>query len=133
MNLFVQADLLIVQHKYDEAEQLYDSINSINGFHSLNDDILLRRAKIALKKQDYNKAITHLQKILLDYSDDILADNALFLMGNIYQYHIYDLDKAKAAYKNILFNYQGSLFVVQARKQFRKLSGKKGSKIENDT
>lgn len=133
MNLFAQADLLIVQHKYDEAEQLYDSINSINGFHSLNDDILLRRAKIALKKQDYNKAITHLQKILLDYSDDILADNALFLMGNIYQYHLYDLDKAKAAYKNILFNYQGSLFVVQARKQFRKLSGKKGSKIENDT
>ena len=48
MNLFAKADLFIVQHKYREAEQLYDSINELNAYHTLNDDILFRKAKIAI-------------------------------------------------------------------------------------
>ena len=133
MNLFAKADLLIVQHKYKEAEQLYDSINKLNSYHTLNDDILFRKAKIAIVEQDFEKAILALTELLADYGDDILADNALFLLGDIYEHNIYDLEKAKESYKSILFNHKGSLFMVEARKRYRKLTGNKNDKIETDT
>ena len=133
MNLFAKADLLIVQHKYREAEFLYDSINKINAYHTLNDDILFRKAKIAIKEQNFEYAILSLTELLADYGDDILADNALFLLGDIYEHNIYDLEKAKEAYKSILFNHKGSLFVVEARKRYRKLTGNNGDKILKDT
>ncbi|MBG16693.1 MAG: hypothetical protein CL853_10115 [Crocinitomicaceae bacterium] len=133
MDLFAQADLCILQHNYLEAESLYDSINSINGYHTLNDDVLLKKANIAIKQENFEKAILLLTELIADYGDDILADNALFLLGNIYEHHLYDLDKAKEAYKTILFNHKGSLFVVEARKRYRKLSGSKPEKINTDT
>lgn len=133
MNLFAKADLLIVQHKYKEAEQLYDSINKLNSYHTLNDDILFRKAKIAIVEQDFEKAILALTELLADYGDDILADNALFLLGDIYEHNIYDLEKAKESYKSILFNHKGSLFMVEARKRYRKLTGNKDDKIQTDT
>ena len=133
MNLFANADLLIVQHKYREAEQLYDSINKLNSYHTLNDDILFRKAKIAIKEQNFENAILALTELLADYGDDILADNALFLLGDIYEHNLYDLEKAKEAYKSILFNHKGSLFVVEARKRYRKLTGNKEDRIQSDT
>ena len=133
MNLFAKADLYIVQHRYREAEQLYDSINQINAYHTLNDDILFRKAKIAIKEQRFEHAILALTKLLADYGDDILADNALFLLGHIYEHNIYDLDKAKEAYKSILFDHKGSLFMVEARKRYRKLTGKTDDIIQSDS
>ena len=133
MNLFAKADLYIVQHRYREAEQLYDSINEINAYHTLNDDILFRKAKIAIKEQRFEHAILALTKLLADYGDDILADNALFLLGHIYEHNIYDLDKAKEAYKSILFDHKGSLFMVEARKRYRKLTGKTDDIIQSDS
>ena len=133
MNLFAQADLCILQHKYAEAEILYDSINSINTYHTLNDDILIKRAKIAVRKENFPAAVELLTKLISNYGDDILADNALFMLGNIYEHYIYDLDKAKEAYKTILFNHKGSLFVVEARRRYRKLTGNKADKISSGT
>ena len=133
MNLFAQADLCILQHKYAEAEILYDSINSINTYHTLNDDILIKRAKIAISKENFPAAVELLKELISNYGDDILADNALFMLGNIYEHYIYDLDKAKEAYKTILFDHKGSLFVVEARRRYRKLTGNKAEKINSGT
>ena len=35
--------------------------------------------------------------------------------------------------KSILFNHKGSLFMVEARKRYRKLTGNKDDKIQTDT
>ena len=133
MKLFAKADLYIVQNKYKEAEIIYDSISQINGYHTLNDDILFRRAKIFIKRHMYEKAALNLMDLLADYSDDILADNALFLLGELYQKRLNDIEKAKECYKKILFDHSGSLFVVEARKRFRKLSGKNNEEIKVDS
>ena len=122
LKLFARADLFLAQNKFVEANSLFDSIVSMFKFSSLNDEILYKKALISLKERKYNDAILELENLLLDYSDDILADNALFLLGDIYENKIYDILKAKECYKKILFQHKDSYFVTEARKRFRKLS-----------
>jgi hypothetical protein len=64
-----------------------------------------------------------LERLLKFYSDDILADDALFQLGDIYENHLLDPDTAKDFYRRILFDYKGSLYTAEARKRFQKLRG----------
>lgn len=122
MERFARAELLMYQNKDEKALKIFDSINNSVVYHSLNDEILYRRYQIAYKHRNYDKAEQYLSKIVADYADDILADNALFKLGELYEMHLNDKAKAADYYKQILFNYSGSLFTVEARKRYRKLA-----------
>ena len=54
------------------------------------------------------------------------------MLGDIYEFKIKDLDKAKEYYKSLLFNHSGSLFVIEARKRFRKLAGNTNETINKN-
>ena len=129
MKLFSYADMLSAQQQYSEAIILYDSV--LNNFknHSLNDEILFRKAKIYLKQNNYSQAINNLLDIEKKFPNSILLDNSLFLAGCIFQENIKDLDSAKKYFKTILFEHQGSLYTTEARKRFRKLAGITNEKI----
>lgn len=121
MKRFAHADLLIFQNKFEEAQLIYDSINSEFGYHTLNDEILMKRSEIAMKKGDFEAAIRYLEQIVTSYGDDLLCDNALFILGDIYENRLKNNDLAYAYYKQLIFDHPGSLFVVEARKRFRNL------------
>lgn len=106
MKLFSSADMLSAQQQYKEAIILYDSV--LNNFknHTLNDEIIFRKAKIKLKQHLYNEAIKHLENLEINYPNSILLDNSLYLMGCIYQENIKNLDLAKKYFKTLLFNHQ---------------------------
>lgn len=130
MYQFAQADLLLEQHRFDAAFRLFDSINAAFPFHGLADEILLRRA-LAMKYQGkWNEALVFLEKITVDHKEDILADDAVFQMAEIYEKHLNDKEKAAEFYKKILFDYKGSLLTVEARKRFRALRGDAGIEEE---
>lgn len=120
---FSEADLLLYQNKLDEAILKLDSINKDNPNHSLNDEVLYKRYEIAFKQKNFTQAIDYLNQIIENYSDDILADNALFKGAELYEYQLNNKEKAKEYYGKILFDYPGSLFVVEARKRYRELAG----------
>lgn len=122
MQQFAQADLLLEQHKYDSAFHLYDTIISIFPDHNLKDDILMRKANAYIFKAEWSKAIEKLNKIVADHADDILADDALYKIGKIYEDQLFDSEKAKACYFRIMKEYPGSLFSTKARKRYRSLS-----------
>lgn len=122
MEQFAKADLLLEQHKYDSAFQLYDTIIDIFPDHNLKDDILMRKADAYIFKAEWEKAIEKLEKLVADHADDILADDALFKLGKIYENHLFDKEKAKAFYFRIMKEYPGSLFSTKARKRYRSLS-----------
>ncbi len=124
MQLFARADLLIVQHKYDSAELYFDSIEKEFPYHPLADEILWKKHEIAKSKGDIQGAIKYLEQIALNYKEDVLADNALYEMAQLYENYLDDKETAKAYYKQLLFEYPGSLFLVEARKKYRELSGK---------
>lgn len=117
---YSQADLLIFQNKLDEASLKLDSINERDPNHSLSDEILFKRYEIAYKKQDFKKAKVFLESIMAKYPEDILADNAIFNLAELHENQLNDPKGAFKLYEKLLFDYPGSLFVVEARKRYRK-------------
>ena len=133
MKLFSYADMLSYQQQFSKANILYDSV--LNNFknHSLNDEIIFRKAKIDLKKHNYLKAIEYFKLLVDNYPNSILLDNSLFLIASIYEEKIKDFEQAKKYYKTILFDHKGSLYAAESRKRFRKLAGNTNEKIEKDS
>lgn len=120
---FASADLLIEQHKYDQAFQLFDSIILKFPYHSLGDEILMKKSEAMQQQGKWNDALNYLDELLKYYGKDILADDAWFIKGDIYQNHLHDNEKAMECYKTVLFQFKGSLHTTEARKRFRELRG----------
>lgn len=116
---FANADLLIEQHRYEEAFVLFDSIIDTYPAHSLGDEIMLKKAHAMELKGQWNEAINYLEQLLKYYSFDILADDALFRLGDIYENHLFDKEKASEYYRKILFEYKGSLYTEEVRKRYQ--------------
>lgn len=123
LQMFARADLLFFQNRDDEALVTLDSVNTMFPGHSLADDILYKKAQIMVKRQDYEKAAEHLQKVVDGFGYEILGDDALFMLADITENKFEDGEKAMQLYQDLLINYPGSLYTVEARKRFRKLRG----------
>ncbi|OFY86892.1 MAG: hypothetical protein A3F72_00605 [Bacteroidetes bacterium RIFCSPLOWO2_12_FULL_35_15] len=121
--IFARADLLAFQNKDEQAKLTLDSINKLYPNHALADDILYKKAQIELKHAKYTEAAALYENILKNYSEDILGDDALFKLADLNENQFKNPDKAKELYQQLLEKYPGSLYVVEARKRFRKLRG----------
>ncbi len=121
--MFSRADLLAFQNKDDEALKGLDSINSMFPNHALADDILNKKAGIAIKHGDYTKAANYYDTIVKKYGDDILGDDALFRLADITENQYKNVDKARELYQQLLEKYPASSYVVESRKRFRRLRG----------
>ncbi|MFN3343188.1 MAG: tetratricopeptide repeat protein [Flavobacteriales bacterium] len=123
--LYAEADLLVFQNRLAEAELKLDTLNKQYTWHGLSDESVFLRYKIAMKRRDYTIAVSHLQNIIDNYGSDILGDDATFKLAELYQFQFNDSEKASELYKKLMFEYPGSLYVVEARKRFRILRGEK--------
>ncbi|MFQ5335876.1 MAG: tol-pal system YbgF family protein, partial [Flavobacteriales bacterium] len=132
LKMFARAELLAIQNKDQLSFRVLDSINELYPHHALEDDILLQRYKIAMKKREYERAKTFLEKLIGSYGYDILGDDATFLLAELYENKLNQPDKARELYLSLLTDYPGSLYVVQARKRFRKLRGDDPAALERD-
>jgi tetratricopeptide (TPR) repeat protein len=121
--IFARADLLAFQNKDEEAKVTLDSINKLFPNHALADDILYKKAKIELKHGRFNEAAAFYDTIISSYADDILADDAMFKLADLNENQFRNIDKAKELYQQLMEKYPASLYVVEARKRFRKLRG----------
>ena len=120
---FSHADLLIQQHKYNEAIAEMDSINKIFPVHTLGDDINFKKAEIFTRLGKYSEAEKMYKDILEYYPTELYGDDAQFKLAELYEKKIKDIEKAKQSYQDVLTKYPGSIYVVEARKRFRTLRG----------
>ncbi len=122
-------ELLLYQNKTDEALRKMDSlrVGYANGkFISVTeilDDVYWLEANLRMKRGQFTESVDLLQKILNDYPDDILADDAYFMQGEIFEQHVRDKNKAMEIYREFLNKYPGSVYAAEARKRFRQLRG----------
>lgn len=123
LKMFARADLLRAQNHDDEALLLLDSINAQFPYHALSDEILMRRAEIAFDKAEFNSTEKFLLEVVNLFPTDILADNAIYELAQLYDYYLDSPEKAMEYYKMLITDYKDSLFVVEARKRFRSLRG----------
>jgi tetratricopeptide (TPR) repeat protein len=123
LEMYAAADLLIYQNKFKEAIYKMDSIAVLFPYNSLNNEILFAKGKMMAKQHNYTKACEFYKQVYEKEPDDILADNALWEMAQIYEKSLNDLDKAKHYYEELILKYPGSMFTVDARKHYRQLRG----------
>lgn len=123
MQWYSRADLLAFQNRHEESIKTLDSLQEGFPGHFLADDIIWLRANIAQKERDYEAAALLLETIRTDHSFDILADDALYNLGELYEFHLNQPDKAMECYQSIMLDHKDSVFVVEARKRFRALRG----------
>ena len=122
MERFAQAELLALQHRYPEAEIALDSLMADWPGHALEDDILFRKATWARLNGRFEDALAFLEEITDLHFDDVLADDALFWRATILENHLHRVEDALPLYEQLLFEYPGSLHVIEARERFRALS-----------
>jgi tetratricopeptide (TPR) repeat protein len=123
LELFAKADLLVFRNKITEAERTLDTLNKNFPWHGLADESHYLRYRMAMQQRQYDSAAVQLQIIIDQYGSDILGDDAVFKLAELYQYYFKDENKAAELYKKILFDYPGSLYVIEARKRFRQIRG----------
>ncbi|MDW8393130.1 MAG: tetratricopeptide repeat protein [Chitinophagales bacterium] len=123
MKLFARADLMAYQRRFDEALQILDSLQLFYPHHSLMDDVLMEKGKIHLARRNYEQAADAFRQVDESYSYDLLADDALFRLAEVYERYLGDTNKAMELYKQLLTRHKGSIYTVEARKRFRSLRG----------
>ena len=123
LSMFSRADLYCFRNQYDKSLATLDSILQISAASSLADDILYKKYQIKMKEGKFTEAAAQLQKILDNYSFDILGDDALFKLAELNELYLNAPDKAKQLYEELLTKFPGSLYIVEARKRFRRLRG----------
>lgn len=120
---YARADLLLYRNHADQAIALLDSLLLAFPGHSITDNALMKKAEIYLKQGRFTETESLYLKVIADHGDGILADDAQFLLAELYENQMKDKSKAMAAYQELLTKYPGSMFTVEARKRFRILRG----------
>ncbi|MCX6188903.1 MAG: tetratricopeptide repeat protein [Bacteroidetes bacterium] len=123
LSMYAAAELFIYQNKYSEALNKLDSITLLFPSHSLTDVILFAKGKLMAKQHNYSKACDYYKQVYEKAPEDILADNALWELAQIYEKSFNDLEQAKHFYEELILKYPGSFFTAEARKRFRQLRG----------
>jgi len=123
LKMYAKAEFLIFQNKDDEALRALDSVMLLSPFGTLVDDALYQKALILIKQKSYFEAEKLLKRVIENYGDQLLADDAVFKLAELYEYYLKDIPQAMEYYQKILKDYSDSLYVVQARNRYRTLRG----------
>ncbi|WP_419802552.1 tetratricopeptide repeat protein [Mucilaginibacter sp.] len=123
LKMYARADFLIYKEQTDRAMKTLDSINQVYPGNTLADDVLMAKAKIFIQQKQYPLAIPFLQKIVDEHPTDLWADDAVFMMADLYENRLDNKAKAQVLYQKIITDYPSSLWITEARKKYRVLRG----------
>ena len=84
---------------------------------------MLQQARLYERIFQYDKAEANYNKIISLYKEDILADDAYFFLGKLYEGPLNLSEQAKTMYEQLIYNFADSIYFVEARKRFRLLRG----------
>ncbi|MBK0383181.1 tetratricopeptide repeat protein [Pedobacter sp. SD-b] len=123
LKLYAKADLLQYKNLNDQSLTTLDSIAVLYPQTDLLDDILMLKAKIYTKQKDFTKAADTYKSLISNYNQSIWADDALFQLGVLENDKLNDKTNAQKHFDQLINDYPGSLYTIEARKRFRILRG----------
>lgn len=121
LELYGKADLLHLRNKDSLALQTLDSIFMLSLYHEIFDNVWMRQSEILMSSHQYEESKVLLEKIIEQYPDGLLADDAAWRLANMELNVFNDEEKASKWYKIILTEYPNSLYSTDARNKFREL------------
>jgi len=122
---FAKGDYLLYQNRNQEATAQFQAILKSFKGQEIEAVTLLRLGKIYEKQAEFNLALSQYQNIIDHNVDGIYIDEALYFSAEIENKKLQQPEKAKLLYEKIIFNRQGSIYFIEARKEYRKLRGDK--------
>jgi tetratricopeptide (TPR) repeat protein len=123
LKTYAKAELLSYQNKNTQAiDTLQTLINAYKG-HPIEDEALFKQAQLFEKTNQFEMAKNNYFQIITINKEDILADDANYYLAELYLNKLNNIEKAKEYYQKIIFDYPSSIYLVDARKKFRKLRG----------
>ena len=120
LKIYSNADYLIYQNKLDKALSQLSILENEFSKHQIIDEVHYLKYKLFYKQADYLNALKELNAIVSD-KESLLYDYALFYMGQLYQYQLKNLDKAKEIYEILLFENNHTIYINTIKKEYRKL------------
>ncbi|MEL0643734.1 tetratricopeptide repeat protein [Olleya sp. Ti.3.14] len=120
---YAKADLLAFQNKNDQAISILNSVLTDHKTEVIVPQALLKQAALFETKNEFENAKSNYQRIITDFKDSILLDNALYNLAELLVNHLNQPEEAKKLYEQLLFNHSDSIYAVDARKKFRALRG----------
>ena len=91
--------------------------------HEIEDDALYKQAELFTTTGNYDFAENNYIKIIALSPDGILRDDAVYALAELYDNQMDLPEKAREMYQKIIFEFPSSIYLVDARKQFRLLRG----------
>ncbi len=123
LKMYADAEMLQFMNQMDLSLVKLDSISIAYPTNSLSDDILMAKAKIFIKTSDLVKAEAMLKELITNHQTSIWTDDALFVLADLYEKKLNNLEEAKKLYQQLMNDYPGSMFNAEARKRFRNIRG----------
>ncbi len=121
LRLFANAEKEIEYNNLSLAKQYLDSINSSYLYHPLFDEVLILRAKISILEKEFEQAKEYLKESLKKYPYELTADDALYILSDIYLNQTKEISLAKETLEKIIIDYPNSIYVIEARKLLSEL------------
>jgi hypothetical protein len=125
LKYYAEADLLEYRNDDEKAVRTLDSIQLAFTYHTIFDEVLLKKASIRLKQGRFQEADTLLGELVTKYPTDVLADEALMMRARLNDHSLKNTPLAMTYYEELLTKYPGSIYTIEARKRFRTLRGDK--------
>jgi len=123
LKLYAQAELLAFQNKNKQAiDTLQQVITKFKG-QKIEDEALYKQANLFSKTNQFEKAIHRYTRIITLDSAGIFVDDAIYQIAEIYNSKLNNTEKASEYYQKIIFDHPSSIYLVEARKKYRKLRG----------
>ncbi len=122
---YSKAALLAFQNKTQQAIDTLRVINKKFKGQPIEDEALFKQAKLLIKQNNFDAAIINLEKVITLKPEGILIDDAYYELAELYKNHLKNTEKASEYYQKIIFDYSSSIFLVDARKKYRRIRGDK--------
>ena len=123
LKTYALADLRSYQNREQDAITIYSRILTEFAGEKIEDEALLAQAILFENRKEFQKAASNYAAIIENHGSDILADNAHYLLANLYSGPLNLPEEAKEHYEQIIFNFADSIFYVDAQQKYRRLRG----------
>ena len=120
---YAKAELYAFQNKTQQALDTLNTIKRNFKGQPIEDEVLFKQAKLYIKQQEFEKAVTNFKQVISLNPQGILIDDAHYQLAELYKNHLNNLEKASEYYQKIIFDYPSSIYLVDARKKYRKIRG----------
>jgi len=123
LKVFAQADLLALQGFDAKAAASLDSLNAAVSNAVITPRILMRKAELAVKRNNFSTADSLYSVIYNSYPDSYLADEALYESAMLNAFNIQNENLAREKFQLLIDKYPASVYVAEARRRYRMLRG----------